>query len=93
MPRFLIVVPHKDDYSGCVSALNALDRYGSHFVTNADFGCGDGDHTAWLVVEVDSRAEAQQMVPPEFRRDAHVVELNRFTREEIQSMMESLKKE
>lgn len=92
MPRFLIVVKHEDDYKGCVKALHALDTYGSHFVTNADFGCADGVHTGWLLADVDSRAEAQQIVPPEYRADAEIIQLQRFTHDEIQSLVKELNK-
>jgi len=62
-------------------------RSGSHFITRADWGCHDGTHAAWLIAEVSSRDEALQMVPVEFRQDARIVELNKFTREQIVSMV------
>ncbi|HXI04090.1 MAG TPA: hypothetical protein VNI57_13015 [Candidatus Saccharimonadales bacterium] len=93
MPRYLIIVPHRDDKSGCVKALSALDSYGSHFVTNAEFGCSDGTHTGWLLADLESRAQAQQIIPPEFRGDAKIVELQKFTREEIHRLMKEEEKE
>ena len=88
MPHFLIEVPHEDGQSACLKALHALEQYGSHFVTNALFGCSDGAHCGWLLVELDSKSEAAQIVPPEFRSTARIVELQKFTREEIQRMIE-----
>lgn len=87
MPTYLIEVRHADDNQGCVRALHALDQSGSHFVTHADFGCADGDHRGWLKVEVENRQMAEQIVPPEFRSEVRIVELQKFTREEIQQMM------
>ena len=85
MPRYLIELTHEDEHSACVRALQALERHGSHLVTHADWGCKAGVHCGWLIVDVDTQAEAQMMVPPEFRSDARIVELNRYTREEIVS--------
>jgi hypothetical protein len=83
MPSYMIELTHSDEYKACVRALHALERYGSHFVTHADWGCKDGTHTGWLVAEVSNRDEATAIVPPEFRHQARVVRLNRFSRDEI----------
>jgi len=85
MPRYLIELSHGDEYKACTRALQALERHGSHLVTNADWGCKAGVHRGWLIVELDTRAEATMMVPPEFRDDARIVELNRYSREEVVS--------
>ena len=90
MPRFLIELPHEDEREACMKALRAIQEFGSHFVTHADWGCNDGAHACWLMVEVDSRDQAMQMVPPEMRGAARIVQLNRFTREEIAKLIEEL---
>jgi hypothetical protein len=90
MPRFLIEVRHDDDYKGCVSALDALMTYGSHFVSQAEFGCEDGVHCGWLVVEVADRNEAQLIVPPQMRGSARIVQLRRWMPDEISAMVKEL---
>ena len=90
MPRFLIEIRHADEPEGCIKTLDAIVKYGSHLVTNADFGCTDGVHTGWLIVEVDSHEEARQIVPPQFRGDCRIVQLKKWTREEIAEMVKSL---
>jgi hypothetical protein len=65
-------------------------QYGSHLVTQADFGCEDGVHSGWMIVDVDSREEAMQMVPPPYRSDAVIVKLRRWSQEQIREMMEKL---
>lgn len=87
MPSFLIEVNHPAELKACVRALHALEQSGSHFVTHADFGCADGVHAGWLTVDVEDRNMAERIIPPEFRADARIVELRKFTREEIQNMM------
>ena len=90
MPRFLIEIRHSDEYEGCVKALDAIVNFGSHLVTNAEFGCEDGEHAGWLIVEVDTRAEALQMIPPKLRDGARIVQLRKWTRAEIEAMMKEL---
>lgn len=90
MPKYLVELSHGDEHDACVRALRALAESGSHFVTHADWGCKDGSHSGWLVADVGSRDEAMQIVPPEFRHEARIVELNRFTREQITAWMAEL---
>jgi hypothetical protein len=52
MARFLIEVPHDGTMAACTRAVEAFLRAGSHFVTHADWGCQDGDHRAWVVLEL-----------------------------------------
>ena len=91
MPRYIIELPHEDEHAACVKLLRAIDQLGSHFATNAEWGCKDGRHCAWLIVELDSRDEAIRLVPLELRHQARVVGLNRFTREQIASMVAELR--
>jgi len=90
VPKYLIELPHDDERAACIRSLQAIEEYGSHFVTHADWGCSDGVHVGWLIVELDTRADAMQLVPPGMRADARVVQLNRFTREEIAHLVTEL---
>ena len=87
MPKFLIEVPHDSDKQACARAVHAFLSSGSHFVANADWGCRDGDHRAWMVVDVGSKEEARGIVPPIYRSQAKVVGLNSFTLKEIEGML------
>ena len=87
MPKFLIEVPHDGDRQACLRAVQVFLNSGSHFVANADWGCRDGDHRAWIVVDVASRDEAKLIVPPIFRAHAKVIALNSFTLNEIEGML------
>ena len=85
MTRYLIEVRHENEHAACLRALDALERFGSHFVTQAEFGCLDGIHAGWLSCEADSREDALRMVPPAFRASTRVVEVQNFTREQIRT--------
>jgi hypothetical protein len=86
MTEFLIELPHGDERMACIKALRAIHEYGSHFVTQAHWGCRDGVHSGWMIAELPSRDEAM----PEFRADARIVQLNYFTPEEIVSYIAEL---
>ena len=79
MARYLIEVPHGPDHVHCDRAARIFLATGSHFLTHADFGCDDGEHKAWLTVEVDTREEALRILPPGLRANARVVRLSKFS--------------
>jgi len=83
MARFLIEVPHGAEAKECALAVKILLSSGSHYLTNAEFGCLDGDHKAWIIIEADSKEQAQFILPAAYRSKAKVVELNKFSLEEI----------
>jgi hypothetical protein len=87
MPRFLIEVPHESDAVSCARASKVLLESGSHFLTHADFGCFDGVHKAWIVVDVDSKGEARNMLPPAYRVQASIVQLNKFGLKELDDLL------
>jgi len=83
MARFLIEVPHEADVPSCAHVVEVFLKSGSHFLTNAEWGCLDGQHKAWLIVDVDSKDEALGILPPSFRAHATITSLNRFALDEI----------
>jgi len=88
MARFLIEVPHESEMVACARAVQLLLQTGSHFLTHADFGCRDDDHRAWIVVETDSKEEARGVLPPAFRGQARITELNKFSLAELKDLLE-----
>jgi len=86
MPKYLIEVPHEEEFVSCSHARQVFLETGSHFLTNADWGCKDGNHKAWLFAELDSKDQARAMLPPMYRTRAKIVQLNKFTIEEIDEL-------
>ena len=79
MKKFLIEVPHGADKKACDHAIQVFHQTGSHFLTHAEWGCLDGEHKAWIIVEVESKEDARFIVPPLFRSDAKITQLVTFT--------------
>jgi hypothetical protein len=87
MAKFLIEVPHEAEKRACLRAIQILLQTGSHYLTNAEFGCLDGVHKGWVIVEVDSKEEARGILPPVYRSQAMIVNLSKFTLEEVDEML------
>jgi hypothetical protein len=87
MARFFIEVEHEAEKVACARAIQTLFNTGSHFLTNADFGCRDGEHKAWIIVDVDNKEMARAILPVESRALAKIVQLNKFSAEEIDEIV------
>lgn len=87
MARFLIEVPHEAEPLACARAVQILLQTGSHYLTHADFGCLDDDHRAWIVVELDGKEEARNILPPAYRAQARITGLNKFSLEEMEELI------
>ncbi len=85
--RFLIEVPHDVTTLECARAVETVLKSGSHFLTRADWGCKDGEHKAWIIVEVQNKEEARAIVPPSIRSKAKIVQLNSFSLDEIEAIL------
>ncbi len=86
MPKYLIEVPHGTDKIECNRAVEIFLNTGSHFLVNADWGCLDGVHKAWFFMDVDSKSEALQVVPPAYRKDTRIIQLNKFTLKDAEEL-------
>ena len=85
--KFLIEVPHPEATVACARVVKVFLETGSHYLSHADWGCKDGVHKSWFVAEVDSKEEARNLVPPAFRAQAKVVQLNSFTMKDIDDIL------
>jgi hypothetical protein len=89
MPKFLIEVPHEPTEEACDKAVRIFLNTGSHFLTNADWGCHDGDHTAWFFIEIEDKEHARNIVPPAFRPQARIIQLNKFSFDSLDNLKAS----
>ena len=86
MAKFMIEVRHEDDKLACEHSIAIFLNSGSHFLTNADWGCMDGEHKAWFFLDVDSKEEALRIVPPAYRKDTKIIQLNKFSVKDYQTL-------
>ena len=91
MERFLIEVSHEPEVIACARAVEILLKTGSHFLSRSDWGCLDDVHKGWVTVEAENKDQARNMLPPYYRNQANIVQLNKFTLEEIDEIIKSHK--
>jgi len=84
MARYFIESPHTAEE--CQQVLDAILMMGTDFVDRFDFGCKDGVHTMWAVVEAESESAARKMVPAFVRSKARIVKVSKFTPQQIRAM-------
>lgn len=84
MSHYLIEVPHAENKTACLHAIKVFLDSGSHFLANADWGCADGEHKAWMVVDVDEKSQALQIVPPLYRNRAKITRLEKYNRQKLE---------
>jgi hypothetical protein len=87
MAKYLVEVSHSPDKIECLHTIQIFLSSGSHFLTHADWGCLDGEHKAWFVIEVASKEEALQIVPSYYRNNTKIVRLGTFNLKEVESML------
>ncbi|HKJ28432.1 MAG TPA: hypothetical protein VJ965_12390 [Anaerolineales bacterium] len=88
MAKFLIEVPHASSQLGCLEAIQAFLHSGSHFLVNADWGCMDGEHVAWLTLEADDKDQARSVIPIPYRANAKITRLTKYTQEKVQKIID-----
>jgi hypothetical protein len=87
MARYLVEVPHEAEKVACANAIRVFLETGSHFLANAEWGCSDGEHKAWLILDVETKDDARSVLPPNFRSKARIVGLNRFTLQQVDQIL------
>ena len=82
MNRYLVVSPHTPEE--CAKALKQVEAIG--VMTRYDWGCKDGEHCGWVTIEADSKIEALLVVPPIERPKAKVIQLTKFSPEDLRTV-------
>ena len=74
MDRYLVISPHTNEDCNAV----VKQTIAAGFITHVDWGCKDGDHTGWAIVEADSHEQALLLVPSIMRSKARAVRVVKF---------------
>jgi hypothetical protein len=83
MARYIIESPHTKEE--CLRALDEELEKGKDILGKFDFGCKVGDHTAYAIVDANSKNDALKLVPAFLQNKARVVEVDKVTPEMIRS--------
>jgi hypothetical protein len=83
MARYIIESPHTKEE--CLRALDEELAKGKDILGKFDYGCRAGDHTAYAIVDANSKDDALKLVPTFLQNKARVVEVDKITPEMIRS--------
>ena len=83
--RYLIITTHTPE-----QCLNQLDEYvakAPELLQKIDWGCKVGDHSGYVVVNATDESAARSMLPSEEERQRdRIIQLNKFTPQEIKEL-------
>lgn len=82
MDRYLIISPHTAE--GCKRSL--LQVYALGYITHFDWGCADGEHCGWAIIEAEDSKQAMMVVPSSDRPMAKAIRLMKVTPEQAKQM-------
>jgi hypothetical protein len=87
MDRFLVISPHTAE--DCAKVVGQV--YAAGYLTHYEWGCGDGEHCAWAIIEAENSSEALLSVPSVARPKARAIRLMRFSPEKAKAMHDATK--
>jgi hypothetical protein len=67
MDRYLVESPH--DAGECDAIIKEIHAAG--YLHHFEWGCHDGAHCGWAIIETDNREHARQIVPWKIRISLH----------------------
>ena len=83
MRRYLLESPHTKEE--CLKELDEVMQVGRHVLNKFYWGCSQGDHTGYALVDADNESKALNVVPGFIRNKAKAIEVQQFTPEQIKS--------
>lgn len=77
MAHYMIEMTHTPDM--CLEALDKMAEKESGILDKIWWGCTDGNHTGWAVVEAGSKQEALDIIPSANLEEVRIIEVRRLT--------------
>lgn len=74
MDRYMVESPH--DHDNCTLVIKEVHSMG--YLHHFDWGCEDGVHVGWAILEAESREQALMVVPSLVRAEARAVRLVKY---------------
>jgi broad specificity phosphatase PhoE len=80
---YLIEMKHTKEE--CLQTLETIKNKEEDLLSEIHFGCAEGNHTGYMMVEAISERAALKDLPEEAKTDLEVHKLSKFTPEQIES--------
>ena len=89
MKKFLVEMSHTREE--CLRALDSvLEKGGPDYLDKFEWGCADGNHTGWAVIEGKSKSAVRDTIPKSVQDESHVTEVDKFTPEQLRKFHEEI---
>ena len=86
MAKYVIESPHTPEE--CLQALDEIAEKGLDVLNKFVWGCAHGEHTGYAYIDAESEKEACALVPEFLQDKAKIIEVSKFTIEQIKSFHE-----
>jgi hypothetical protein len=81
---YSVTVPHTPEQ--CLNTLDDMKSKGDAFLSKFEFGCMDGDHTAYAFIEGTSPETVRKMLPENEQKAAKITKVNKMTAAQIEKI-------
>jgi len=88
MKRYFVESSHTGE--DCLRILK--DFLSAGYLAHFEWGCKAGHHIGWAMIEAENEAEARMVVPALIRSKARVIEVTRFSKEDLEKETSTHKK-
>lgn len=83
MAKYIIEKPHTSEE--CLDDLDSMLAEAPDILDKFVWGCGQGEHNGWALIESDSKEDLVATLPESIRGKFKVTEVSKLTPEEIKS--------
>ncbi len=90
MDHYLVIAPHQPE--DCVDVLDDLNMKNRELLKKIEWGCTDGDHTGYLLVDASSKDAAIKKLPEKEQSKAKAIKMAKFTPQQIKAIHEKMDK-
>ncbi len=84
MALFMITSTHEP--AACTDALDEIQAKRPEMLAQFVFGCAEGEHTGYAIVEAESRVKALDFLPESLREGACISKVDRLSPADIRAM-------
>jgi len=81
---YFLQVPHTPEQ--CLASLDELKQKGDKLLSQLEFGCHSGDHTAYGFIEGTNEQSVLNMLPAAEQKDAKVYKVEKLSVADIEKM-------
>ena len=82
--KYFVTTPHTKEE--CMKAIDDFNGKGGKILSKTEWGCMEGDHTAYCFIEAKSVDDAKKQLPESVRKNAKVVKVTKLTPKMIADM-------